>query len=332
MTNHTAVSPFNRRQLFARLAVERANLMIQFVGLDDDTLTNGVVFDDWSPADLLGHVQAWDAAYAQRFALALAGRDAEIPGVDLEILSEYNEALRRERRTWSSEQLASATADSRSQVLDLLGRFSEADLQRELQLTWGNPTVLAWAERRYGHDAAHATDIERWRQAAEIRPSAGSKAILLASLNASRAALMATVDLIPPDQRATWLVLGEWTLKDVLGHVVDWEWWIADALRAISAGQAPQVESYETIEAWNQQHAAARKAEPWGAVWSDFRAARDALMAALAGVTQDALAVRHPAPDAESRSAYGWAYIALEHDLEHAHGLLAESRNEDGQE
>ena len=253
-------------------------------------------------------------------------------GVDVETLTEHNEALRRERRSWSTEQLVSATADARSQVLDLLGRFSDADLQRELQLTWGNPTALAWAERRYEHDAAHAADIERWRQAAELRPSAGPKAILLASLNASRAALMAAAELTPPDQRATRLVLGDWTLKDVLGHVVDWEWWIADALRYISAGQAPQVNSYDTIEAWNQQHAAARKSESWGAVWSDFRAARDALMAALAGISQDALAVRHPAPDAESRSAYGWAYIALEHDLEHAHGLLAESRNEEEDE
>ena len=322
MTNQTAALPFDRRQVLARLAVARAQLMIQFIGLDQAALTSGVVFDDWSPADLLGHVQAWDAVYAQRLAMALAGRDAEIPGVDVETLAEHNEALRRERRTWSIEQLVNETADARSQVLDLLSRFSDDDFQRELQLTWGNPTVLAWAERRVDHDSAHAADIERWRQAAELQPSVGPKAILLASLNASRAALMAAVDLVPPDQRVTRLVLGEWTLKDVLGHVVDWEWWIADALRYISVGQAPQVESYETIESWNQQHAAARKTESWGAVWSDFRAARDALMAALAGISQDALAVRHPAPDAESRSAYGWAYIALEHDLEHAHGLL----------
>ncbi len=243
MTNHPATLPFDRRQLVARLAVERASLLIQLVGLDADSLANGVVFDDWSPSDLLGHVQAWDAVYVQRFALALAGRDAEIAGVDVETLAEHNEALRRERRTWSTEQLVSESADARSQVLDLLGRFSDEDMLRELQLTWGNPTALAWAERRYEHDAAHAADIERWRLTADLRPSAGPKAILLASLDASRAALMAAVELTPPDERATRLVLGDWTLKDVLGHVVDWEWWIADALRYISVGQAPQVES-----------------------------------------------------------------------------------------
>lgn len=328
MTNHEAASPFDRRRLFARLAVERANLMIQLVGLDEETLANGVVFDDWTPADLLGHVQAWDVVYAQRLSLALAGRDAEIDGVDLEVLAAHNEALRRERRGWSIDHLVSAAADARSQVLDLLGRFSDAELQRELQLTWGSPTVRAWAERRYQHDADHAADLANWRQRAAISPAGGPKAVLLASLDASRAALMAAADLTPPEERTTRQIAGEWTLKDLLGHVVDWEWWIADALRYISAGQAPQVESYETIESWNQQHAAARLAEPWGAVWSDFRAAREALMAALAGISQAALAVRHPAPDAESRSAYGWAYIALEHDLEHAHGLLAESRNE----
>ncbi|MCB0256201.1 MAG: DinB family protein [Anaerolineae bacterium] len=328
MTNHEAMLPLDRRRLFARLASARANLLLQLIGLDEEKLTGGSVFDDWSPADLLGHVQAWDEIYAERFALALAGRDAEIPGVDMEVLAAHNEALRLERRAWSIEQLVSAAADSRSQVLDLLGRFSDDGLQRELELTWGNPTVLDWAERRQQHDTSHAADIERWRLAAEISPAAGPKAILLAALNTSRAALMAAVELIPPDERSTRPVAGDWTLKDVVGHVVDWEWWIADALRFISAGQAPQVESYETIEAWNQQHAAARQAEPWGAVWSDFRAARDALMGALAGISQDALAVRYPAPDAESRSAYGWACIALEHDLEHAHGLLGEGGGE----
>lgn len=329
MTNHQAALPFDRQRLFARLAVARANLMIQLIGLDEATLTGGVVFDDWTPADLLGHIQTWDAIYAERLSLALAGRDAEIPGVDMEVLAAHNETLRLERRAWTVEQLVSAVTDARSQVLDLLGRFSDADFERDLQLTWGQATVLGWAERRQQHDASHAADIESWRQAAAIPPAAGPKAILLASLNASRAALMAAVDLIPPDERSTRLVAGDWTLKDVLGHIVDWEWWIAAALRFINLGQSPQVESYETIEAWNQQHAAARQSEPWGAVWSDFRAARDALMAALAGISEDALTVRHPAPDAESRSAYGWAYIALEHDLEHAHGLLAEGGEED---
>ena len=218
MTNQTAALPFDRRQLFARLAVARAQFMIQLVGLDEDMLTKGAVFEDWSPADLLGHVQAWDMTYAQRFTMALAGRDAEIPGVDMETLAEHNETLRRERRSWTTEQLVSATTDARSQVIDLLGRFSDADLQRQLQLTWGSPTVAAWVERLRQHDADHAIDIETWQKAQEIRASIGPKAILLASLDASRAALMAAVDLVPPDERGTRLVLGDWTLKDVLGH------------------------------------------------------------------------------------------------------------------
>jgi len=51
------------------------------VGLDERTLTESPVFDDWTAKDLLAHVAAWDELYTERIALILAGRKEETTGI-----------------------------------------------------------------------------------------------------------------------------------------------------------------------------------------------------------------------------------------------------------
>ena len=51
----------------------------------------------------------------------------------------------------------------------------------------------------------------------------GAKAHLLASLNETRAKLLAAVSLVPDTERESRPVCGHWTLKDLLGHIADWE-------------------------------------------------------------------------------------------------------------
>ena len=132
------------------------------------------------------------------------------------------------------------------------------------------------------HDADHAADIERWRQArtttvpSDRRRSAGVAGYLAATDGRGRSG--------PPDRRGA---VGSWRVdaeRCARSHVVDWEWWIADAaLYQRRPGAAGRVA--ETIESLEPAARREIKTESWGAVWSDFRAARDALMAALAGIS-----------------------------------------------
>lgn len=94
-----------------------------------------------------------------------------------------------------------------------------------------------------------------------------------------------------------------------------------DGLRQMAAGQPPQVEHVQDIDAWNQAHVEARRDQPWDAVWADFQAARQALLEVLEGMSQAQLETSFPSPWGSDITPYRWVCVYLAHDREHAQGL-----------
>jgi hypothetical protein len=310
-----------RSHLLARLATERAGLLEQLIGLDEETLTQRPVFDDWTAKDLLAHVAGWDEVFTERVERILAGREAEIIGVDVDA---RNAALHAERRYWPLEQALVAVVKARADALATLVRLSDEELHRSRTFTWGEASVRLWTQWRADHDATHAADLATWRQAQHLQGKTGPKAILLAGLTAGREALLAAAALVPVAERETRAVCGGWTLKDVLGHVADWEWLCVDAVRQMAAGHPPQVDYDGDLEAWNQAHVEARRDQPWEAVGADCHAARKALLEVLEGMSQADLSRRIPSRWSPEDTPYRWAQACLAHDREHVEGLRSQ--------
>jgi uncharacterized damage-inducible protein DinB len=476
----------HRQDLLIQLSLARSQLLQQVIGLDTTTLSSQPVSGDWTAQDLLAHVAAWDELFAERLRLVAAGREAEIIGIQTEEMSARNIRIRNERQDWTLEQAVAACVISRQALLDALQQLPKNDLDRPLQVSWGNPSAGEWIHWRAEHDLAHAQDIADWRNHVDLaylggykgsllaqlameradlfdqmlhlpqdtlckmevltdttirdlmahaaawdhwvlhtmmalrsgetldleaaqNPEAfnaavrrawrerplgmvlaqmqearatlqawlsalpesaflearfvdeqdwslpsliqvqwqhdaehaghiaawrertrpprkpGPKALLLAALQETRGALLAVTSLVPSGERIARPLTGEWSLKDVLGHIADWEWWVLDAVQQMAEGRAPRVESYESIQTWNEAHAAARQMQPWATVWQDFRSGRRALWAVLRGMSQAELETRYPAPWSDhDLPPYAWLQvILLDHDLEHAHDLMA---------
>lgn len=310
-----------RSQLLARMAAERAGLLWPLVGLDEEALTRYPVFDAYTAKDLLAHVAGWDELFAERVELILAGRQQEIAGVEL---ATRNAALHTERKDWPLEQVLDASMRARAAFLSVLSRVSDADLHRRRRLPVGRRPIRVWATWRYRHDAEHAADLAKWRKAAQFKHRAGPKSLLVAALHAGREELLATVELVPAADRATRPVCGEWTTKDLLGHIADWEWHAVRGLRMLAAGQTPTVDVDGTVDDWNREHAGARRGQPWDAVWVDLGAARLALLEALNRLSQEDLARPFASRWSAKDSAYEWVRVCAGHDREHAAGLRAQ--------
>jgi hypothetical protein len=183
---------------------------------------------------------------------------------------------------------------------------------------WWVPT---WIEIMREHDLDdHAKNFAQWKTE-RLEAPAGPKAILAAALEARRAELLAAADLVPPDERKTRPVCGEWTLHDVLGHVADWEAWTVVSLRDMAAGRKPNVPLVTDEEAWNQTHAAARREQDWEQVWADFTDVRRELVALLEEMAQEDLGQVYPGVwDAET-TPYAWFLVTYAHDREHARDI-----------
>jgi hypothetical protein len=144
---------------------------------------------------------------------------------------------------------------------------------------------------------------------------------LSAQLAAAREELLNAAGLVPPEERASRRVCGVWTLKDVLGHVADWEWVGVEGLRQMAAARPLDSEHIADIESWNQEHAEARRDQRWEEVWADLHAARKELLEILEGMSQADLMRSYVFPWGPEGTAYDWLCAFISHDREHAQGL-----------
>ncbi|MFQ6102341.1 MAG: DinB family protein [Anaerolineae bacterium] len=310
-----------RCHLLARLAAERAGLLWQLIGLDEKRLTELPVFEegDWTAKDLLAHVAAWDRWEKREMKRMLAGEVPDLAAA--QDVDTFNAAVVAE---WHDRTLTEVLAELRAARADWvawLRTLPEEEFARLRSFEsedWSFPGCL---EVQWRHDAEHAAQIAAWREAAGSEEKTGPKPILLAGLAAAREELLAVAALIPPEERASRPVCGEWTLKDVLGHITDWEWLGEEGLRQMATGRPPQVEHIEDIDVWNQVHVDARRDQSWEEVWVELHAARETLLEVLNGMSQADLARSFPFPWSQEGPAYRWVCVYLAHDHEHAEDL-----------
>jgi uncharacterized damage-inducible protein DinB/predicted RNase H-like HicB family nuclease len=325
---HTAqirkILDLRRRHLLSRLAAERARLLGRLMGLDEDMLTRMLVLDGWTIRDILAHIAAWDRWEYQTMRQMAEGESPDFATVqDVDRFNAAVVAAWRER--FLGEVLAELEDARATWVAWLQALPVEEFFQRRRYDNdeWFFPDCL---RAQWEHDAEHAEQIAAWREARGLKgepwnTQTGSKEVLLVALGAAREELLTAAALVPPEERTSRRVCGEWTLKDVLGHIADWEWLGVEGLRHMAAGQPPQVEPVEDVDAWNRAHAEARREQPWDEVWADFHAARRALLAVLEGIDQADMGRLFSTPWVDQCTPYAWAFIHLAHDREHAEDL-----------
>jgi hypothetical protein len=308
----------------ACLAAERAGLLEQLIGLDERTLTEKPVFDGWTVKDLLAHIAAWDRWELWEMKCMAGGKPPDLSAV--RDVDSYNAAVVAAWRDRTLAEVLAELQDARAAWVSWLRALPEEEFFRQRSLGGEDWSFPGCVEVQWRHDAEHAAQIAAWREAEGLKAETGPKTVLLAALAAARDELLTAAALAPPEERASRLVCGEWTLKDVLGHVADWEWFGVEGLRQMAAGQPPQVEHVPDIDAWNQAHVEARRNQSWGAVWADFQAARRALLEILEEMSQAEMALSFPFPWGPEGTAYRWVCVYLAHDREHAQDLWVTSQ------
>lgn len=308
-----------RARLLARLAAERAGLLEQLIGLDEKTLTESLIFDGWTLKDLLAHIAAWDRWELREMRHMASGEILDLSEVrDTDAFNAHAVAVRQDR---TLAEVLAELQEARATWVAWLQALPDEKFFRQYLFEGMDWSCAGCVEVQWRHDAEHAAQIAAWRETEGLKGKTGPQAVLLAALAAARDELLAAAALVPAEERALRPVCGEWTLKDVLGHVADWEWFGMEGLREMADGHAPQVGRVESIEDWNRAHADARRHQPWEMVWADLQAARRALLDVLGEMSQAELGRSFPFPWGTEGTAYQWILVYFRHDREHAHGL-----------
>lgn len=303
-----------------RLILERAGLYLALLGLDEQTLAHEPLCGVWTAQDVLAHIAGWEVRAARHLPDILADQGLHILGVEETPYNTEQVALRQ--AVPLAEQLDELVGALES-IARTLDGVDTAALAQPRRVPWGEISVEGQIRMEAEHNAGHADEIRTWRKAAQAGYRPGPRCLLEAALQMSRWALERLAARMPTATRDQAPICGEWTLKDVIGHIADWEVAGTAAAEAMRAGALPSLPATpEQIDAWNAGHAARRRGEAWEATWAAYTAAMYKTDAILASLSDAELSHIYPSPGWFT-STYNCFAMLVDHNVEHSRQIAA---------
>jgi DinB superfamily len=311
--------------LIAHMAAVRARLLRDMIGIEELPLSSGWIYGDWTAANLLAHLGEYDNCHAHMVRDALAGRIAET-GVDY---TDIRDHLLKERvGTWSLEQSVDYFMKARTHFVDALREVPTDQLKKKHRFSWkfgdktgrSQGTISTWAQWRYTHDVGHMDDLRQWYKRLPKTEAIGSQIILLAALEAARDDFYASAELVPIKERETRPVCGHWTLKDVLGHLADWDAFYLNTFYVMIGEPTTDLgwQDEDDSDALNEKLVKARANQSFEQVWQESQSARSNLLTELRLISDEMLGDPYGGDDSPYPTPYHCFWSALEHYLDHA--------------
>lgn len=148
------------------------------------------------------------------------------------------------------------------------------------------------------------------------------KTELLAKLNENCNELLSLSVGLADEQVTVTPVVGEWTIKDVVGHVAFWDQVLLDHVReSYTQGRPHPQRDDEMDDIANPREAAKRKAWSWQRVRAEFENARRAVIERVESLSEVDLSVQVPSPWRGDNRFYSVAQmieeVAIGHSQEH---------------
>ena len=157
-----------RRQMLAgELHDARERLLATYAGLTNEEMQQPGVCGDWSVAQILSHIAAWDRATLDSFQKMLEDVRAEFLDLDEDGIEDFNARTHEASKDATPDEAVSEMLAAREDLLVFLRSvdnktlFAPAPGDEHADVSMGACiTVLV------NHDEEHADMIEAWREAA----------------------------------------------------------------------------------------------------------------------------------------------------------------------
>ncbi len=145
------------------------------------------------------------------------------------------------------------------------------------------------------------------------------KTELVEKLARNRDALLNLVAGLTEEQLTTFAVVGEWTIKDAVGHIAYWEEVIADHVNESYAEGRPRplADEHGADDAINPREAAKRKNWSWAQVRAEFENVRAALIGKVEALSETDLAFQVPSPWWNDKRTYTVGQMIQEDAIGH---------------
>jgi len=149
---------------------------------------------------------------------------------------------------------------------------------------------------------------------------------LFETMNQERTMLLDAITTLPEGLLDEKGVVGEWSIKNVLAHLTDWESVVTSFLPdRIATGNRPHILSVMSADedAWNAQEVASREHLTPMEQLDEFQRTRQALLQVLSDAGEEALNRQHPWPEWQGTLATYILEQVGDHEREHREAVLA---------
>lgn len=147
---------------------------------------------------------------------------------------------------------------------------------------------------------------------------------MLTELAAARAQLVDALSGLSPEHMLITGVVGLWSAKDMLGHLVAWESEVVTALNQIQNKRLPSILKIEDIDEWNAEQQRVNVRRPLDAILADFESVHRMLHQMVSDLDEQTLTDHRRFRWMEGEPLW---YLIEEnvtlHEREHAEEILA---------
>lgn len=148
---------------------------------------------------------------------------------------------------------------------------------------------------------------------------------MLCRMAEERQKLLQAMEGLTGEQMTRPETVGEWSVKDILGHIASWDEETLKAVKQLVHEGRPYImEDLDSVDAWNARQVQKKRGLSLGEVVAEFTAVRQELLEVVEGLTEEQLTqrVQYPWPE-EGPLQELIAASTFEHDGEHCRDILA---------
>jgi hypothetical protein len=292
------------RQLERYLFYFEKNSDGEFVASDrskfgDEEMQQPGVFSDWSLKDVLSHIIDWEERLLRWYQAGLDGQmpsDLPSPTLRWERIDTGDFPIPMDLLARSLHRLLNDFKNSFRRVVTTIASMSEKELFTAGTYEWtGGATCADYAALcTFRHYDWAKKLVRRWRSS-----HAGeylNKEIILQRLRTERRRLEQNLEVLSDEQMEMTGVVGEWTVKDLLAHLVDWEqrfigWYQAGVRGEVPETPAPGI-SWENLDVLNQRIYEKNKNRALDDVREDFNTSYEQVLAVIEVIPEKELFAR----------------------------------------
>jgi hypothetical protein len=252
------------------------------------------VLADWSLKDLLSHLTDWERRFLRWYQAGLDGealKDLPAPDLSWGSVEADDLALPRYLPTRSIQDVLSEWVDSYARIVSIVASIPEDALFNSGTYAWTGEASLAdyvalCTYRHYEWAKAH---IRHWR-----KRHAGkylNKQVILERIHTERRRLEQNLERLSDEQMERAGVVGEWTVKDILAHLADWEqrfvgWYQAGVRGEVPETPAPGI-GWEDLDVLNRRIYEKHRSRTLEDVRKEFGASYRRVVAVVEGIPEE---------------------------------------------